>query len=99
MKLEMMQTKQRGVVPEDFQGDLLLSHCQYGLLIHVNVVDSHPAKNSERLHEILIVARERQILKLVDQLKHTQNFVGLVGINDGHAQNGFVLEIAIVLVT
>jgi hypothetical protein len=37
----------------------LLGHCDYRLLVHVRVVDAHAAEDGKRLHEVLVVLRER----------------------------------------
>ena len=56
-------------LPENFQGDLLLGHGYAGLLVHPDIVQSHPAEDAESLHKVLVVLREGQPVEFVHQLK------------------------------
>lgn len=47
--------------------------CMYS---HMRVVNSHPAEYRERLDEILVVLRERQIDHFIDQLNDTNYLIG-----------------------
>lgn len=53
-------------------------------------MNSHPAKYRESFDEILIVFREKQIVKFVYQLNNTDYLTG--GIFDGHAEDCTMLE-------
>lgn len=78
------------MVRQDFQSNILLGYRHHSLLVHVRVVDTHPAEDGESLHEVLVVLRERQVVELVDELDDADDLPG--GVFDSHAQDAFVLE-------
>ena len=80
-----------GVVWEHLQRDALLGDGDDGPLVHVRVVNSHPAENGERLDEVLVVLAEREVVELVDQLDDPDDLAGRV--LDGHAQDVLVPEV------
>ena len=79
-------------LPEHFQCDLLFGHGDACLLVHPDIVQSHPAKDGEGLDKVLVVLGEGQPVKLVDQLEQAQHLVRLVAVHYRHAKNALVLE-------
>jgi hypothetical protein len=43
---------------------LLLGHGEDRRLVHLHIVDPHPAEDGEGLHKVLVVGGERQVVKL-----------------------------------
>lgn len=80
----------RGVIAEHLQRHTLLRHRHYCLLVHVRIVDSHPAKDGKRLHKVLVVLRKGQVVEFVHQLNHADYLP--VAVLDRHAQNRLVLK-------
>ena len=71
---------------------MLLGHSHHRFLVHPDVVDAHAAEDAERLNKVLVVLREGQVVKLVDQLEDAQDPVVFAAVLDGHAQDGPVTE-------